>query len=67
MFLTSEAEEQIALGLFLTVLPSIISTIKLGRGTIQLGLPRANSAWTLRAEYRTPRYTTRWEELLNVR
>ena len=40
---------------------------ELGRGTIQLGLPRAGNAWTLRAEYHTPRYTTRWEELVNVK
>lgn len=40
---------------------------ELGRGTIQLGLPRAGNAWTLRAEHRTPRYTTRWEELPAVR
>lgn len=40
---------------------------ELGRGTIQLGLPRAGNAWALRSEHRTPRYTTRWEELLSVR
>ena len=40
---------------------------ELGRGTIQLGLPRAGNAWTLRAEHRTPRYTTRWDELVNVK
>ena len=40
---------------------------ELGRGTIQLGLPRVGNAWTLRAEHRTPRYTTRWEELVNVK
>ncbi|MGP9632083.1 DinB/UmuC family translesion DNA polymerase [Halomonas sp. AOP43-A1-21] len=39
----------------------------LGRGTIQLGLPRAGNAWALRFEHRTPRYTTRWEELPSVR
>ena len=40
---------------------------ELGRGTIQLGLPRAGNAWTLRAEYRTPRYTTRWNELVSAK
>ena len=40
---------------------------ELGRGTIQLGLPRAGNAWTLRAEHRTPRYTTRWDELVSVK
>ena len=40
---------------------------ELGRGTIQLGLPRTGNAWALRSEHRTPRYTTRWEELLSVR
>ncbi|MFN2411308.1 MAG: DUF4113 domain-containing protein [Halomonas sp.] len=40
---------------------------ELGRGTIQLGLPRAGNAWGLRAEHRTPRYTTRWNELVNVK
>lgn len=39
----------------------------LGRGTIQLGLPRASNAWALRSEHRTPRYTTRWAELPTVR
>ncbi|MDW0359840.1 Y-family DNA polymerase [Halomonas venusta] len=40
---------------------------ELGRGTIQLGLPRAGNAWALSSEHRTPRYTTHWEELLSVR
>ncbi|WP_417788419.1 Y-family DNA polymerase [Stutzerimonas xanthomarina] len=40
---------------------------ELGRGTIQLGLPRTGNAWALRSEHRTPRYTTRWEELPHVR
>ncbi|WP_206478007.1 Y-family DNA polymerase [Halomonas sp. KRD171] len=40
---------------------------ELGRGTIQLGLSRAGNAWSLRSEHRTPRYTTRWDELVNVR
>ncbi|QEA38743.1 Y-family DNA polymerase [Pistricoccus aurantiacus] len=36
---------------------------EMGRGTVSLGLPRADSAWQLRCEHRSPRYTTRWEEL----
>ena len=40
---------------------------ELGRGTIQLGLPRTGNAWALRSEHRTPRYTTQWEELVHVR
>ncbi len=40
---------------------------ELGRGTIQLGQSRAGNAWSLRSEHRTPRYTTRWDELVNVR
>ena len=40
---------------------------ELGRGTIQLGLARTGNAWALRAEHRTPRYTTQWEELPDVR
>ena len=40
---------------------------ELGRGSIQLGLPRKGNAWSLRSERRTPRYTTQWQELLCVR
>lgn len=40
---------------------------ELGRDTVRLGLPRKNNAWQLRCELRTPRYTTRWEELPLVR
>lgn len=40
---------------------------ELGRGAVQLGLPRKGNAWTLRSERRTPRYTTQWKELLCVR
>ncbi|CAM3986501.1 Y-family DNA polymerase [Vreelandella rituensis] len=40
---------------------------ELGRGTVQLGLSRAGNAWALRSEHRTPRYTTRWDELVKVR
>mgnify|MGYP000748229832 FL=1 len=40
---------------------------ELGCDTVRLGLPRQGNAWALRCERRTPRYTTRWEELLRVR
>lgn len=34
-----------------------------GKNTVRLGLPRKQNAWELRCEHRTPRYTSRWEEL----
>lgn len=34
-----------------------------GKNTVRLGVPRKNNAWELRCEHRTPRYTTRWDEL----
>jgi len=34
-----------------------------GKNTVRLGMPRKQNAWELRCEHRTPRYTTRWEEL----
>lgn len=37
-----------------------------GRDTLRLGLPRTGNAWSLRCERRTPRYTTRWNELVRV-
>ncbi len=37
-----------------------------GRDTLRLGLPRTDNAWSLRCERRTPRYTTRWNELVRV-
>ncbi len=40
---------------------------ELGKDTVRLGLPRQGNAWALRCERRTPRYTTRWEELVRVR
>ena len=40
---------------------------EMGKGTVQLGLSRQNSAWVLRSEHRTPRYTTRWKELTRVK
>lgn len=38
-----------------------------GIGTIRLGMPRKKNAWELRCEHRTPRYTTRWDELAEAR
>lgn len=41
---------------------------KLGRGTVRvLAAGPKDAAWKLRAEYRSPRWTTRWEELPVVR
>lgn len=41
---------------------------KLGRGTVRiLSAGPKESAWKLRAEHRSPRWTTRWEELPRVR
>ncbi|WP_136066419.1 DUF4113 domain-containing protein [Modicisalibacter radicis] len=34
-----------------------------GRGTVRLGMPTGSAAWHLRYANRTPRWTTRWEEL----
>ena len=34
-----------------------------GKNTVRLGMPRKVNAWELRCEHRTPRYTTRWDEL----
>ena len=40
----------------------------LGRGTVRiLSAGPKDAAWKLRAEYRSPRWTTRWEELPSVR
>lgn len=38
-----------------------------GRDTVTLGLNRTDSAWRLRCANRSPRYTTRWDELPAVR
>lgn len=34
-----------------------------GKNTVRLGMPRKGNAWELRCEHRTPRYTSRWDEL----
>jgi len=38
-----------------------------GKNTVRLGIPRKANAWELRCEHRTPRYTTKWEELAVVK
>tara|TARA_R110002051_G_scaffold300527_3_gene367964 strand:- start:2925 stop:3230 length:306 start_codon:yes stop_codon:yes gene_type:complete len=38
-----------------------------GKNTVRLGMPRKCNAWELRCEHRTPRYTTRWDELAVVK
>ncbi|WP_104202781.1 Y-family DNA polymerase [Billgrantia saliphila] len=40
---------------------------EMGRDTVRFGLPHADSAWALRCQRRTGRYTTRWDELMRVR
>ncbi|WP_300273629.1 Y-family DNA polymerase [Halomonas sp.] len=40
---------------------------EMGRDTVRFGLPGRDSAWALRCERRTPRYTTRWGELMRVK
>ena len=55
--------------------PSLMSTIdglndRYGRGTVQLanaGLSGDRRAWSMKQERRTPRYTTKWEEMPVVR
>lgn len=34
-----------------------------GKNTVRIGMPRKQNAWELRCNHRTPRYTTRWDEL----
>ncbi|MCE0732452.1 Y-family DNA polymerase [Halomonas sp. G15] len=60
----SEAEQQRSQRLMATVDKF---NRELGRDTVRLGLPRQGNAWALRCERRTPRYTTRWEELVRVK
>ncbi|MFG1481047.1 DUF4113 domain-containing protein [Xanthobacter sp. V4C-4] len=38
-----------------------------GRGTIALAAAGRTQAWALRSAMRSPRFTTRWNELLAVR
>ena len=40
---------------------------KMGRGTVTFGRPTPGAAWHLRCANRTPRWTTRWDELPKVR
>ncbi|WP_136067110.1 Y-family DNA polymerase [Modicisalibacter radicis] len=35
----------------------------MGRGTVRLGMPTDGAAWHLRCANRTPRWTTRWNEI----
>jgi DNA polymerase V len=37
-----------------------------GRDTVIYGATGARRAWKLRSEFISPRYTTAWDELLNV-
>lgn len=40
---------------------------KMGRDTLRLGMPTDGAAWHLRCANRTPRWSTRWEDVLKVR
>ncbi|WP_338073574.1 DUF4113 domain-containing protein [Billgrantia kenyensis] len=40
---------------------------RMGRGTVTFGRPSPGAAWHLRCANRTPRWTTRWDELPSVR
>ncbi len=40
---------------------------EMGRDTVRFGLPREGNAWALRCAHRSPRYTTRWNELMRVK
>jgi DNA polymerase V len=39
---------------------------KMGKGTVRLGLPEKNAPWHLRCANRSPRYTTKWGELMKA-
>ncbi len=38
-----------------------------GRGTVRIGRVPAAPAWAMRREMLSPRYTTRWSEVIGVR
>lgn len=38
-----------------------------GQNTVRLGIPRKGNAWELKCQHRTPRYTTRWDELARAK
>ncbi|EWH02042.1 DUF4113 domain-containing protein [Halomonas sp. BC04] len=40
---------------------------RMGHDTVKLGTPSTGAAWHLRCSHRTPRYSTRWDELPTVR
>ena len=40
---------------------------RMGRGTVHFGLPSKNAPWHLKADNRSPRWTTRWDEIPRVR
>ena len=61
-----------ALGRFQTLLMLAMDTLnrRYGCGTVALasaGVAAAPRRWSMKQERRTPRYTTRWDELLTVR
>ncbi|GAB2796574.1 Y-family DNA polymerase [Halomonas shantousis] len=40
---------------------------RMGRGTVRLGMASDDAAWQLRCAQRTPRWTTRWDEIPRIR
>ena len=38
-----------------------------GRGMVRIGRVPATPAWAMRREMLSPRYTTRWDEVIGVR
>lgn len=48
---------------------SVIDSIntKMGRDTVKLGSAGIKQDWKMKSHYMSPRYTTRWDELLTVR
>lgn len=56
----SEAERQRSARLMTTM---DLLNQRMGHDTVRLGMPSKQAAWHLRCAHRTPRWTTRWDEL----
>ncbi|MDN7131881.1 Y-family DNA polymerase [Halomonas sp. MC140] len=51
--------------------PLLMATVdqinqQMGQGTISFGMTNAPAAWQLRCAHRSPRFTTRWDELMQA-
>lgn len=66
LFTTSQSEEQKAINDKLMQTIDAINQ-KMGKHTVQLGGVRKQAPWQIKRELLSPRYTTRWDELLEVR